>query len=78
MEDGIEQNRTTLYDRLEIEKKMLYVYVPNEKNDYNPKLFTHNKEVAVKFARHNNCKVEIFICYLEDNYVTTNSFIHPQ
>ena len=65
MEDGIEQNRTTLYDRL-------------EKNDYNPKLFTHNKEVAVKFARHNNCKVEIFICYLEDNYVTTNSFIHPQ
>jgi len=33
MEDGIEQNRTTLYDRLEIERKLLYVYIPNEKND---------------------------------------------
>ena len=78
MEDGIEQNRTTLYDRLEIEKKMLYVYIPNEKNDYKQTLLTHNKEVAVEFANYNNCKVEIFIYYLDDNYVTTNNFIHPR
>ena len=78
MEDGIEQNRTTLYDRLEIEKKMLYVYIPNEKNDYKQTLLTHNKEVAVEFANYNNCKVEIFIYYLDDNYVTTNNFIYPQ
>lgn len=78
MEDGIEQNKTTLYDRLEIEKKLLYVYIPNEKNNYNAKLLSHNKEVAIKFSRDNNCKVEIFICYLKDDYVTTNTFIHPQ
>jgi hypothetical protein len=78
MEDGIEQNRTTLYDRLEIGKKMLYVYIPNEKNDYKQTLLTHNKDVACEFSLYNNCKVEIFICNLDDNYVTTNNFIHPR
>ena len=78
MEDGIEQNRTTLYDRLEKERKLLYVYIPNEKNDYKPTLLSHNKDLAYKFSKDNNCKIEIFICYLDDNYVTTNKFIHPQ
>jgi hypothetical protein len=57
---------------------MLYVYIPNEKNDYKQTLLTHNKEVAVEFANSNNCKVEIFIYYLDDNYVTINNFIYPQ
>uniref|UniRef100_A0A6C0ARH8 Uncharacterized protein n=1 Tax=viral metagenome TaxID=1070528 RepID=A0A6C0ARH8_9ZZZZ len=64
MEDSIEENRSTLYNTLKIERKLLYVYIPNEKNDYKEKLLTHNKEVAVEFANYNNCKVEIFICYL--------------
>ena len=78
MEDGIEQNRTTLYDRLEIERKLLYVYIPNEKNDYKQTLLTHNKEVAVEFANYNNCKVEIYICDLDCEYITTNNFIIPR
>jgi hypothetical protein len=78
MEDGIEQNRTTLYDRLEIYFKLLYVYIPNEKNDYKKILFSHNKDLAYKFAQDNKCKVEIYICDLDCEYITTNKFIHPR
>ena len=78
MEDGIEQNRTTLYDRLEIERKLLYVYIPNEKNDCKQTLLSHNKDLAYKFAQDNKCKVEIYICDLNCEYITTHNFIHPR
>jgi len=78
MEDGIEQNRSILYDRLEIERKLLYVYIPNEKNDCKELLLSHNKDVAYKFAKDNKCKVEIYICDLDCEYITTNIFIHPR
>ena len=42
MEDGIESNRTTLYDRLELEKKFLYMYKPNN-GIWNDCLLTHNR-----------------------------------
>lgn len=77
MEHGIEQNRTTLYDRLEI-RKLLYVYIPNEKNDCKQTLLSHNKDLAYKFAQDNKCKVEIYICDLDCKYITTNNFIHPR
>ena len=38
MEDGIENNRTTLYDRIELEKKFLYVFIPKN-NEYKDFIF---------------------------------------
>jgi hypothetical protein len=68
MEDGIESNRTTLYDRLELEKKFLYMYKPNN-GIWNDCLLTHNREKARKFSEKNKCIIDVFmLCDIENIY----------
>jgi len=70
MEDGIENYRTTLYDRLEEEKKYLYV-----SSDF---FITHNKNNAIKFSNETKKIIQIFICNDKDVFINTGNVILPQ
>ena len=68
MEDGIENNRSTLYDRMELEKKFLYVYIPvnSEWCDY---ILLHEREKALDLVKKNDGgKIEVFLQNFDGQY----------
>lgn len=68
MEDGIDNNRTTLYDRMELEKKFLYVFIP-ENNDWKNWKILHNREKALELIKKNpGSSVNIFLQDFNDIY----------
>jgi len=75
MEDGIESMRTTLYDRIEEEKKYLYVHIFN--NNISDYFITHNKKKAIDFANETKCIIQIFKRDEEDTYHPTGTIL-PQ
>jgi len=76
MEDGIESNRTTLYDRLEEEKKYMYIYIGN--NFIDDIFITHNKNNAIKYSNENKCIIQIFKCDQNDKFIPSGKVILPQ
>ena len=68
MEDGIENNMSTLYDRMELEKKFLYVYIPanGEWSDY---ILLYKRYKALELVKKNNGgNVEVFIQNFDGHY----------
>jgi hypothetical protein len=61
MEDGIDNNRTTLYDRIELEKKFLYVFIPKN-NEYKDFIFLYDRNKALEIIKkYPNSTVEVFL-----------------
>ena len=68
MEDGIDNNRTTLYDRKELERKFLYVFIP-ENNDWKNSKILYNREKALELIKKNpGSSVNVFLQDFTNNY----------